>query len=54
MLLYDLVIGPVGTLRVADHFTAGDGKITRIRQVHDTALERVVPEAGMRALLSSR
>ncbi len=45
MPLYDLVIGPVGTLRVADHFTVGEGKVTRIRQVLDTAPERVVPES---------
>ena len=37
MLLYDLVAGPVGTLRVAEHFTVADGKIVRIRQIHDTA-----------------
>jgi hypothetical protein len=40
MLLYDLQAGPVGTLRVAEHFTVEDGKITRIRQVHDTAAIR--------------
>ena len=32
--------GPIGTLRVAEHFTVGHGKITRIRQVHDTAAVR--------------
>ena len=40
MLLYDLQAGPVGTLRVAEHFTVEAGKITRIRQVHDTAAVR--------------
>ena len=40
MLLYDLDAGLIGTLRVAEHFTVGDGKITRIRQVHDTAAVR--------------
>jgi ketosteroid isomerase-like protein len=40
MLLYDLEAGPAGTLRVAEHFTVEDGKITRIRQVHDTAAVR--------------
>jgi len=40
MLLYDLDAGPIGTLRVAEHFTVGHGKITRIRQVHDTAAVR--------------
>ena len=37
MLLYDLDAERLGTLRVAEHFTVEDGKITRIRQVHDTA-----------------
>ena len=37
MLLYDLAAGPVGTLRVAEHFTVAGGKIVRLRQVHDTA-----------------
>ena len=46
MLLYDLDAGPVGTLRVAEHFTVGDGKIIRIRQVHDTAAVRAAGLAG--------
>jgi ketosteroid isomerase-like protein len=46
MLLYDLEAGPVGTLRVAEHFTVGDGKITRIRQVHDTVAVRAAGLAG--------
>jgi ketosteroid isomerase-like protein len=29
-----------GMLRVAEHFTVADGKITRIRQIHDTAALR--------------
>ena len=37
MLLYDLDAERVGTMRVAEHFTVDDGKITRIRQIHDTA-----------------
>ena len=37
MLLYDLDAEGLGALRVAEHFTVADGKITRIRQVHDTA-----------------
>jgi hypothetical protein len=37
MLLYDLEAGPIGRLRVAEHFTVEGGKITRIRQIHDTA-----------------
>jgi hypothetical protein len=40
MLLYDLEAGPVGALRVAEHFTVEGGKITRIRQVHDTVAVR--------------
>jgi ketosteroid isomerase-like protein len=46
MLLYDLQAGPVGTLRVAEHFTVKDGKITRIRQIHDTAAVRAAGLAG--------
>jgi len=40
MLLYDMVIPQIGPLRVAEHFTVADGRITRIRQVHDTAALR--------------
>lgn len=43
MLLYDMVVAGLGPLRVAEHFTVRDGKIVRIRQVHDTAALR---EAG--------
>jgi ketosteroid isomerase-like protein len=46
MLLYDLDAGPVGTLRVAEHFTVENGKINRIRQVHDTAAVRAAGLAG--------
>lgn len=46
MLLYDLEAGPIGTLRVAEHFTVADGKITRIRQIHDTAAIRAAGLAG--------
>jgi ketosteroid isomerase-like protein len=46
MLLYDLEAGPVGTLRVAEHFTVEGGKITRIRQIHDTAAIRAAGLAG--------
>ena len=35
MLLYDLEAGPVGRLRVAEHFTVEGGKITRIRVAFD-------------------
>jgi hypothetical protein len=37
MLLYDMRVEQLGTLRVAEHFTVTDGKITRLRQIHDTA-----------------
>lgn len=40
MLLYDLDAGPIGPLRVAEHFTVAAGKITRIRQIHDTVAVR--------------
>jgi hypothetical protein len=43
VLLYDLMVEPIGPLRVAEHFTVENGVITRIRQVHDTAALR---EAG--------
>ena len=46
MLLYDLEAGPVGRLRVAEHFTVEGGKITRIRQIHDTAPVRAAGLAG--------
>src|SRR4029077_6329933 len=56
MLLYDLEAGPVGRLRVAEHFTVEGGKITRIRQIHDTAAVRAagVAGGGRRALLRQR
>jgi uncharacterized protein YndB with AHSA1/START domain len=37
LLLYDLEADGVGPLRVAEHFTIAQGRITRIRHVHDTA-----------------
>ena len=40
MLLYDLDVQDLGTLRVAEHFTVENGKIIRIRQIHDTAALR--------------
>jgi hypothetical protein len=36
MLLYDMQVANVGTLRVAEHFTVADGRIIRLRQIHDT------------------
>jgi hypothetical protein len=40
MLLYDMDVDGFGTLRIAEHFTVTDGKITRIRQIHDTVALR--------------
>jgi ketosteroid isomerase-like protein len=40
MLLYDLDVEKLGTMRVAEHFTVSRGRITRIRQIHDTAAVR--------------
>jgi len=40
MLLYDMEVEKLGTMRVAEHFTVKDGKIQRIRQIHDTAAVR--------------
>ncbi len=37
MLLYDMDVDQLGQLRVAEHFTVADGKIVRLRQIHDTA-----------------
>jgi hypothetical protein len=37
MLVYDLTADQLGTLRVAEHFTVENGKIVRLRQIHDTA-----------------
>jgi uncharacterized protein YndB with AHSA1/START domain/ketosteroid isomerase-like protein len=41
MLLYDMDVEGLGGFRVAEHFTVRDGRIARIRQVHDTAALRV-------------
>jgi hypothetical protein len=37
MLLYDMDVEGLGTLRIAEHFTVVNGAIARIRQIHDTA-----------------
>lgn len=37
MLLYDMQVEQLGPLRVAEHFTVADGRIARLRQIHDTA-----------------
>ncbi len=46
MLLYDIDAEPLGTLRVAEHFTVDGGKITRICQIHDTVAVRAAGLAG--------
>lgn len=40
VMIYDLTMNPLGTLRIAEQFTVTEGKITFIRQVHDTATMR--------------
>jgi ketosteroid isomerase-like protein len=40
VLVYDMDVLGIGSLRVAEHFTVGDGRITRVRQIHDTAALR--------------
>jgi ketosteroid isomerase-like protein len=44
MMLYDLEVKRLGPLRVVEHYTVGNGKITHIRQILDTAAVR---SAGM-------
>jgi ketosteroid isomerase-like protein len=44
MLLYDMEVERLGSMRVAEHFTITDGRIVRLRQIHDTAALRA---AGM-------
>ena len=37
MLLYDMQVQGLGEMRVVEHFTVADGRIVRLRQIHDTA-----------------
>ena len=37
MLLYDMDVEALGPLRIVEHFTVADGRIVRLRQIHDTA-----------------
>ena len=37
MILYDMDVTGLGTMRIVEHFTIDDGKIVRLRQIHDTA-----------------
>ena len=43
MLLYDMQVQQLGTMRVVEHFTVAAGLITRLRQIHDTAAIRAAP-----------
>jgi len=40
LLLYDMQLDPIGDLRVAEHFVVAEGRIVKIRHVHDTAALR--------------
>jgi hypothetical protein len=40
MLLYDVDVNGLGQMRIAEHFTLAEGRIMRIRQIHDTAALR--------------
>ena len=40
MLLYDMAVDGLGTMRICEHFTVAGGKIERLRQIHDTAALR--------------
>lgn len=46
MQLYDLQVADLGPIRIAEHFTVSDGRITRVRQIHDTAIFRRPDERG--------
>jgi|SRR5215831_8912356 len=37
ILLYDMTLSPIGSLRIAEYFKVEDEKITMIRHIHDTA-----------------
>lgn len=38
--VYDMEITGLGKIRIAEHFVVSDGKITHLRQIHDTAVLR--------------
>lgn len=47
VLLYDLHLpAPIGTLRIAEHFTVDSGRITKIRHIHDTYALRAAAGAA--------
>jgi hypothetical protein len=45
MVLYDMLL-PFGTMRVVEHFSVSDGRIDRIRQIHDTHAVRAAAAGG--------
>ena len=45
MLLYDMSL-PFGTMRVVEHFSVSEGRIDRIRQIHDTHAFRAAAAAA--------
>jgi hypothetical protein len=49
MLLYDMQVEQIWPLRVVEHFTVAEGKITRLRQIHDTAPVRAWMAANAEA-----
>jgi ketosteroid isomerase-like protein len=40
MQLYDMEVEGLGTMRIVEHFTVAEGRITQLRQIHDTAALR--------------
>jgi SnoaL-like protein len=46
LLLYDIDVAGLGPMRVAEHFTVTEGRVTRLRQVHDTAALRAAGFVG--------
>lgn len=44
LVLYDMAL-PFGIMRVAEHFSVSDGRINRIRQIHDTHALRAAAAA---------
>lgn len=46
MLLYDMDVVGLGTLRVVEHFTVAQGVIVRLRQIHDTHALRATGAAA--------
>jgi ketosteroid isomerase-like protein len=46
MLLYDMDVEGLGVMRVVEHFTIRNGKIARLRQIHDTAALRAAGFVG--------